>query len=48
MYIPHNAGNSISKTFNAESLRGGYAIIRDKVVRSQYREMLGQLNLYNN
>jgi bifunctional pyridoxal-dependent enzyme with beta-cystathionase and maltose regulon repressor activities len=48
MYILPYAGNSISKTFNAGSLRGGFAIIRDDWVRGEYREVVSQISLYNN
>jgi len=33
-------GNSISKAFNVESLKGGYAIIRNKEVGEKFEQLV--------
>ena len=48
MYIICDEGNSISKAFNAQSLKGGYAIIKNKEIRDKYNHIIDSLSIHLN
>lgn len=47
-YLLFNTANSISKSFNMQSLRGGYALIKDDKIRKYVKEVFEMMSIYVN